>query len=165
MKNNVGQAAVAPAKAAEWGSRLAVLSEKVVSQPYSLLRDASRKQSLKKSPRRATCSTLQEAPRGEHFLGTCCKPSCARSLLRLRSSFLIHVGIFVVSSAALHSTWERGNKLPLWYLPPLADHDQAGNDVWASNDMKSPAVACVIFPVQSPLCGFRGSDGQRLSLL
>lgn len=166
MKNNIGEAALTPAKAGEWGSKPAVLSEKVVSQPYSLLKAASRKQSLKKSPRSATCSILQEALRGEHLGGTCCKSSCARSLLRLRTSFLIHVGFFVVSSAALPFTWEIGNKSPLWYLPPLADHEQAGNDVWASNDTWSVQPWPVLFFLCSVLfVDSGGSDGQRLTLL
>lgn len=45
-----------------------------------------------------------------------------------------------------------------------ADHERAG-DVWASNDIESPAVVSVLFPVQSLVRGFRSSDIQGLSLL
>lgn len=124
MKNNFGEAAVVPAKASERGSKRAVLREEVLSQPCSLLNSASRRRSLKRGPGRAPCSKPQEAPRGEQFLETCRKTSCALSLLWPRSSCLIRVGSLVLSSAALPSTWEGGNELPsvvpspaCWLLP------------------------------------------------
>lgn len=45
-----------------------------------------------------------------------------------------------------------------------ADHERAV-DVWASNDIESPAVVSVLFPVQSLVRSFRSSDSQKLSLL